>query len=170
MHLLKICISQLSSLPDGQIRQLAHCQLAQPILFYSSGWIEVIFYQRARKVTLPTFLQSSELDVWAVINHYKEFNLLRGGGGGDSLGLTFPSLPGMRILLQLAEMTVGVARLPHYTTSLGEWGFYVVYWYTLPNYSTTYKIQSSTWVPAIVFKICFLSYDCAEKTMSQRIG
>ena len=45
------------------------------------------------------------------MNHYKEVYLLR-GGGGDSLGLTFPSLPGMRILLQLAEMTVGVARLP----------------------------------------------------------
>ena len=39
------------------------------------------------------------------MNHYKEFYLLR----GRFIWETFPSLPGMLILLQLNEMTVGVA-------------------------------------------------------------
>ena len=39
------------------------------------------------------------------MNHYKEFYLLSGG----FIWVMFPSLPGMLILLQLGEMTVGVA-------------------------------------------------------------
>ena len=90
MHLLKICISQLPSLPDGQIRQLAHWQLAQPILFYSSGWIE-------RGYLLPTSSESNFADVSPVVRtrRLSSREPLQGvlstkGWGGIHLGWRFP--------------------------------------------------------------------------------
>ena len=45
------------------------------------------------------------MGIWAVMNNYKEFYLLK----WRFAWVMFPSLQGMLMLLQLGEMTVGVA-------------------------------------------------------------
>ena len=95
----------------------------------------------------------------------QEFCLLK----GRFAWAMFPSLQGMLMLLQLKWDDCGCSYKPGDSSG----GFLAwmngavllsIYWYTLwhplpsqCNNSTTYKIHSSAWVPAIVFKISFCS-------------
>ena len=95
------------------------------------------------------------------MNNHKEFYLLK----GRMACVMFTLLQGMLMLLQLGETTVVVATNPDTLSSARflAWMNGTVLSSDTPygihylGNSTTHKIQSSAWVPAIVFRISFLN-------------